>query len=329
MKQRVEYIDRLKGFAILCVVIGHFTLWAVGRHNDPLHDFVYLYHMPLFFFLSGIVISAVPKPKKVLIKACQFLCPFFLVGGLAYSAYINGNFHDFIWGQFKYGYWYLQTLTLMYILLLPFNWTVFNGGGSRSAILKDIVMAIGVYFFLVIINGFLSSDYSALTGIGQARLYWPYFILGFFFHKYQLTKRLMSYNVVMSLAMIFIFPACILYFSGFSHIYNLLSLSFIIVFVYLFKSREGETSAIERELARIGRGTLDVYIFHYFVISTVHLGAFGQWLENSENWLLLGIVNVSVSIIIAYICLGFGKLIRLSNLMDDVVYGGFIKRILK
>ena len=327
MKQRVEYIDRLKGFAILCVVIGHFTLWAIGRRNDPFHDFVYLYHMPLFFFLSGIVISAAPKPKKVLVKACQFLCPFFFVGGLVYSSYIKGNFHDFIWGQLKYGYWYLQILTLFYILLLPFHWSNLNGGGRRSAALKDIVMAMAVYAFLVVINSLLSPGTSSLIGIGQARLYWPYFILGFFSHKYQLTERLMSNNVVMSLSMVFILPACILYFSGFKHIYNFLSLAFIIVFVYLFKSRESKTSVIERELARIGRGTLDVYIFHYFVISTVHLGAFGQWLENSGNWLFLGIVNVSVSIVIAYVCVGFGQLIRQSKLIEDVLYGGFIKKI--
>lgn len=132
MKQRVEYIDRLKGFAILCVVIGHFTLWAIGRLNDPLHDFVYLYHMPLFFFLSGIVISAAPKPKKVLVKACQFLCPFFIVGGLAYSNYIHGSFHGFIWGQLKYGYWYLQVLTLLYIFLIPFNWSARGGVLSKE-----------------------------------------------------------------------------------------------------------------------------------------------------------------------------------------------------
>ena len=78
MKQRVEYIDRLKGFAILCVVIGHFTLWAIGRLNDPLHDFVYLYHMPLFFFLSGIVISAAPKPKRSWSRHVNFFVLSFL-----------------------------------------------------------------------------------------------------------------------------------------------------------------------------------------------------------------------------------------------------------
>lgn len=139
----------------------------------------------------------------------------------------------------------------------------------------------------------------------------------------------MKHNVVMSIAMIFILPACILYFSGFNHIYNFIALAFIIVFVYLFKLREGKTSLVERELARIGRGTLDVYIFHYFVISTVHLGVFGQWLENSENWLLLALVNVSLSVVVAYVSLGFGKLIKLSRLVEDIVYGGFIKRAFK
>ena len=62
-------------------------------------------------------------------------------------------------------------------------------------------MAMAVYAFLVVINSLLSPGTSSLIGIGQARLYWPYFILGFFSHKYQLTERLMSNNVVMSLSM--------------------------------------------------------------------------------------------------------------------------------
>ena len=56
--QRIAYIDALKGFAILCVVLGHI---ATGNLRDPftqtiyfyLYNIIYSFHMPAFIFLSG------------------------------------------------------------------------------------------------------------------------------------------------------------------------------------------------------------------------------------------------------------------------------------
>ncbi|OYP59578.1 acyltransferase family protein, partial [Prevotella sp. P3-122] len=49
--KRLQYVDFLKGFAILCVVVGHIA--AFNPKCDLLIDFVYSFHMPLFFFISG------------------------------------------------------------------------------------------------------------------------------------------------------------------------------------------------------------------------------------------------------------------------------------
>lgn len=227
---RVEYIDRLKGFAILCVVVGHFTLWAYGINNDPVHDFVYLFHMPLFIFLSGIVIGSAPKISKVVVKTFQFLCPFF--------------------------------------------------------------------------------------------------ILGFMTRKYNLANWLLSHNTIFSFAILAIIPFSILYFSGLGHLYNLIAFAFIVVFVFLFKLRDNKTSIVERELSRLGRGSLNIYIFHYFVIHNIHLEKVGGWLLSSGNTLLLILLNIAISVIVAYISLGFGKLIQLSELIQGIVYGNYIKRLI-
>ena len=41
----------LKGIGIILVVLGHTT------HNDELSSWIYHFHMPLFFFLSGVFFS--------------------------------------------------------------------------------------------------------------------------------------------------------------------------------------------------------------------------------------------------------------------------------
>lgn len=42
---RLDFIDALRGFGILAVMLGHTT--------SPFFGFIYLWHMPLFFIVGG------------------------------------------------------------------------------------------------------------------------------------------------------------------------------------------------------------------------------------------------------------------------------------
>lgn len=48
-KKRVEWIDIFKLLGIVAIFCGH-----LGSETGGLHDFVFIYHVPLFFFASGI-----------------------------------------------------------------------------------------------------------------------------------------------------------------------------------------------------------------------------------------------------------------------------------
>ncbi len=62
MKQRLEYIDILRGFAIFLVVLGH-VLEHAGLKDDFLFYFIYSFHMPLFICISGFVSAYVYHDK--------------------------------------------------------------------------------------------------------------------------------------------------------------------------------------------------------------------------------------------------------------------------
>ena len=47
---RLYYMDIAKGFGILCVIAGHMG-------NEIINRFVFSFHMPLFFLVSGYFIS--------------------------------------------------------------------------------------------------------------------------------------------------------------------------------------------------------------------------------------------------------------------------------
>ena len=47
-RKRIKYIDIARGICILLVVLGHELTW-----NDSLRYFLYSFHIPMFFALSG------------------------------------------------------------------------------------------------------------------------------------------------------------------------------------------------------------------------------------------------------------------------------------
>lgn len=63
--KRIEWLDALKGVAIIAVVFGHSLLGytennAFGEYNDfffQLKDWIYIWHMPFFMCLSGFSFS--------------------------------------------------------------------------------------------------------------------------------------------------------------------------------------------------------------------------------------------------------------------------------
>lgn len=46
-KERIIWIDYCKVFAIFCVILGHMSI------NHYALDYIFSFHMPLFFFISG------------------------------------------------------------------------------------------------------------------------------------------------------------------------------------------------------------------------------------------------------------------------------------
>ena len=92
MKERILWIDELKGFAIFLVIIGHILISRFLPQFQLFHTVIYSFHMPLFMFLSGIfsykALEAVDnqcKKKYLGKKILQLLVPCISGGGIAVS----------------------------------------------------------------------------------------------------------------------------------------------------------------------------------------------------------------------------------------------------
>ena len=84
---RIAYIDIAKGIGILLVVMAHNDLSLVSPY---LHRFIYAFHMPLFFFLSGYFFnSEVPFVKFFSKRFNSILKPYFFTIFLIYATSLS------------------------------------------------------------------------------------------------------------------------------------------------------------------------------------------------------------------------------------------------
>lgn len=98
MKQRVDYIDRMKGLAIFLVVIRHVYGMSFIQYEDIVNRWNASFHMSLFMFLSGLVAcSGVVAPywgiKKLYKKLKGLFIPM-LVFGMSFTMTFAKDFHS-------------------------------------------------------------------------------------------------------------------------------------------------------------------------------------------------------------------------------------------
>ena len=53
LKNRINKFDNLKGFAIFLIVLGHFLFLTDYKNILVLRNFIYIFHLPIFFFVAG------------------------------------------------------------------------------------------------------------------------------------------------------------------------------------------------------------------------------------------------------------------------------------
>lgn len=67
---RIETADRLKGLCIILMIVGHCVI------PEALHDAIYLFHIPLFFFIAGFFFKPAPIGKRLRSDARRLLVPY-------------------------------------------------------------------------------------------------------------------------------------------------------------------------------------------------------------------------------------------------------------
>ena len=305
----MPYIDKLKAVAMLLVVMGHtlfFSTYHEQKAVDPVLSVICTFHVPLFFFLSGFVISQAPTIKKFLKKAYRFLTPMLVVGLI--NAMLIDKVSDFFLNDGHNGYWYLLTLTIFYLLLVPYRLT--HEKRDIRTFIIDSAMTLFVWAILYVATH--PSDSILLSALNPwaCFAYWPFFILGYLCRKYGLTDTFSDKRwatVVLPatyLTLLFVcfpnidrLPILIDFTIAAMAIAALLS-----VFRTYFNNSE---TLVDRQLLYIGNNTLSVYIYHYFFIRFISLDFL-----TTESLLIKLMVTITLTIAITYASIAIAHIVH-------------------
>ena len=300
---------------MLLVVLGHtmyFCIWHEQPFTDPLFNAICTFHVPLFFFLSGFVISHPPTPRKFLGKARRFLVPMLVVGLI--NALLIDKVHDFFFNGGHNGYWYLLTLTIFYFLLIPFR--LLGQKKGMRYFFFDSLLSIGIWLLLTLFSRISDLVLDALN-IWGAFLFWPYFIIGYQCRKYSLTNSIKNKPLITTVLVVLYLIMLVVFFPEIDHlplvIEYFIALLAIAALMALFYHFSDSHTFIDRQLLLIGNSTLEIYIFHYFFIRFIDLSV----LQNVSRFTEYAII-VPLTIAIVYGTIGIGR-----------IWNNYLRRILR
>lgn len=286
---RNESIDVIKGFLIIAVIIGHILLG--GLDDNILRFFIYSFHMPAFFFISGYLLNLgkIQKstPQNLVKTYWKRMLLRWGIALLVYSMFLTmGNFSikGFVGKVVNpyYHLWYVPTLFIFIIIIKSFRY------------IKDDV----VFWVLLLIIGILFYNLDLLIPMGQIKLdFFIYFLIGLFARYFEI--RFDNVQIGKGIFVLFSVLIIVLYFCNIpydyyaTHLRTPFLISLCILIILPIINKEEIKSAL---LSAIGRNSLEIYLWHVFPLLVMKK----FFIENQRIYYISAFAVLSIFLIIMW-----------------------------
>lgn len=319
MNARVGWIDYAKGIAIIAVVFGHVLVsiynagigFSEAIHNF-LFDFIWSFHMPVFFFLSGLFVSkSLEKSGNygfVLNKFKTLIYPYLvwslLQGGVQsiLSGYINTRITVFDLMAILYRplpnthFWFLYALAVMFLIYV---------------IIETVKPDSPYIIFLLSASFFLFAGPSSIVVVNKILLNFIYFALGVLCQKYLFGKYFHNATFITSVLCfcVFVFLEWMVFELNILPVIRLtkflVAVSGIAAVIAISKYLDGKSYI--RILRRIGAASMPIYLAHILAISATRITLSRLiGIEDAFVNALLGVVSgVAIPMAIYHISMKF------------------------
>lgn len=302
---------------MLLVVIGHCDLWLTGWFSG-FSLISNIYQLPLFFFISGLfaysakftpghreaITGAVWKRIKmvlwptVIILAAYYCC--FLI--------VDNTIADIAADQYKGGYWFTIVAVEIYVLALPFILLINSNLISRRWAFAIIIVAMIIFAKAGNEVSDIFRDHAIMSWLSLHFVfsYMPYFLLGIVARLMLPAMQLRLSSPWLPLITVFVCLGTLIFMPVLRHgpldwrimpLLALLMLGLLMTFSNL-RGALNTSTPYGRLLSTIGRNTLPIYLFHYFILSLIAL-AVGDTLTDLPAARSIGALPLTIALAIA------------------------------
>ena len=354
-KQRLEWLDALRGFTMILVVAYHVAQSGFGeswRHSSSM-PFLILFRMPLFFFVSGFLAYKVSQVwnlrnlGSLIVKKLRVQLIPTIVFFLLAMALLNKDFWASVNTQLlsplKGGYWFTLVLLYMFLIYYPFAYLESKLKHVRwLPIVLLFLLSLACYetCFLPKVfswaqgyKGVKTELYHFLmnTSLSQVMLYFPFFLYGNIVHRYwDKAQRVMDSKWFFPLLIVIVIFCTLdaLKWHVLRMQWAIIPLTLAkfllltIVFMYFrhYQQYFTKLTFMGSTLQYIGRRTLDIYLIHFlFMPDLPHIGEFFN--AHSHNFA----IDTTLSIIIGLLIIGFSivtsNILRISPFLKKWLFG--------
>lgn len=290
-KERNYLIDNLKVVLILMVVFGHVIEYYIKTSEVlmGIYIFIYLFHMPLFVFISGYLSKNINKCRQGIIKS--LLIPYVLFNIVWYviASVWTG---EILFSLFNPG-WTLWYLISLFIWRLSIKYLI----KVRFIVIISIVIAL---IISIVPNS------NSLGFMSRTVTFLPFFLMGYFTKEREL-NNIKLINKGFIFVLIGIFGAISYYvttnkFLDYKFLYNsqsyydtglstvegvlfriLLYISSVILGICIINI----TPKSKLFFTSVGKSTMNIYVFHIYLVLLLY-GIIPKWnISIIRNILLL------------------------------------------
>ena len=340
MGKRLEYIDALRGLAMLLVVFGHVTYFSFDMVTS-VDIVVSSLHLPLFFFISGFVINKTLPSNKALLKQLWnkftlLIIPALLVGLLFTYCVVGETATDFFNETMKFGYWFPISLYEMYLVYYVILWACDQVAKDNKCVFITILLIIALILWISRYCFSGSNIYGTLSSkinVWHTSNYFIFFSLGVAVSSYKhKVSNLLQGNAIPSVLLALYFIMMFLRFNDrfwllaeTKHLDGIISfiisiLSVAVVYCYFFRNERQFTqeTRVGRVFQLIGCRTMEIYLLHYFFLPD--LTRFSSYLEPFP--LVIGIcIILFIEALVITASLFVGNVLRMSPLLSQYIIG--------
>ena len=328
-KQRIGYIDAMRGFTMILVVYSHICSICLGDMWMGWNDFFFLFRLPCFFFISGWLFETMArKPfwKVVRRKMMVQLVPTFIF--LFLLAPPPEFFHQL--GALKGGYWFTFVLFEFFILYM-LSVRLCRKWDFGVALLIALASFVYSRYYHVLQTSAEGWQTYAISFLGfLSVVVWRFFL---FFYLGAWVKRHFEAFIRWTdkLVVIILTIAIFAFVASTSHkdhlIYEILRFyvggisGMIMVFCFFRLSASWlQRIHLSKPLQYIGTRTLDIYLLHYFFLPHF-LVTYTDQLQGFDSRVIEFVVILCISLLVLGVTLLASYIIRLSPFLGHYLFG--------